>query len=866
MMFQVKAKPALPMSPAVTLSAEFCLQNNGKVILLPGVTKEKKELANLPVFKSGDALVQKTVRYYASQLKISIWYDLPLAEKKEALAVLIAHFKGDINEVARVLGHSTEYVQELTKQNSDDKEVELARKTKIESRVATPDGSVKDPMKFFEMDVETGKQFLEATRASWVARALDDKDPFIIETLRTADKVALEFLLGLKRAQLFSIAQVTELMAASERKADYKLLPELAMSLYRTVKSMNPILDLLFPGEAAVKAMRPEQISWRIQLVKEIEAGAPMDAVVWKPAFKGLPAFKLIGLAPHLFTDYVIENLNVGVLAPMYKEANKRGGKKPGDFIGPECPDADAKRHYFALTNWTQQISATLIRRNNAAEISEVELSVLLVRTAIAALDIKYYPPFMDGQLIKTPANRKALIGFLCEQVDSNIKNSEAFNEAEQHKSIIGRVFGSLGDDEKVEVQLYGKIASLINELSRTNVITRANLADINRLLGVLTKMLEGDEKAQIEALPFYKFIQAVATEDSKSPFSEFEITVIRGLLENSEEFFEELNADSFAGKILNKIVACLKARPTFAKPAAAAQAKVVPAVKIPPKGSKEEKKWLDNKVAEFDQWASKYDDSAKAVSANLKEIHHNRKQIEDEFKRRIVAGHFNRGMDPIYPERAYGAVCIHLGNGRKDVKVGNVVVSNDPDWTRMNDILEDILYRMLEMFAIALEWEKVDKNQDKLRDYFGRMYGYCIESRTRSLLDNTPGWATQVAMDDQETLTQNITKIVKQHQEYLGRHGQACTAADATVYLWAWYKGQSYQQDGAKMPIEKAHIEAVVDNLGLAETDAASLLAAAAEAQAAAKQGLQRNGVFPAVNNNNNNNNNDRNNPYYFN
>lgn len=129
-MFVVKAKPPLVNNQAVFLSADFALLNGNKYYLLPGVTKDKKNPANLAVFKSGEVPVERTLRANAKRLNIMFWYDLPLAEKKQALIDLMDYFKQDVDEVARVLGHTKEYVDQLPSQNDEDSEYLLACNTK----------------------------------------------------------------------------------------------------------------------------------------------------------------------------------------------------------------------------------------------------------------------------------------------------------------------------------------------------------------------------------------------------------------------------------------------------------------------------------------------------------------------------------------------------------------------------------------------------------------------------------------------------------------------------------------------------------------------------------------------------------------
>ena len=263
-MFKIKQKPQIPNAFGMKLNAEFAVMSGSTHYLLPGVTKQGTELAVLPVFKAGQKPSPKSLRANVSPLNVFIWYDLPLAAKKDALQALMMHFEHNVDEVVRVLGHSQKYILELPQLKSDEDEYLLATETKIENRLTTQSGVAKDPMKFFEMSDEDGHAFLQETEAAWRTRALDGHDPFVLEAVQTANKTALRFLISLGRPGLFTPEQIGVIISTSEKKRDYTLLPEICASLNFADPYLAPLLiNTLFPNEDLVKKMSADQLDWR---------------------------------------------------------------------------------------------------------------------------------------------------------------------------------------------------------------------------------------------------------------------------------------------------------------------------------------------------------------------------------------------------------------------------------------------------------------------------------------------------------------------------------------------------------------------------------------------------------------------------
>ena len=277
------------------------------------------------------------MRANVSPLNVFIWYDLPLAAKKDALQALMMHFEHNVDEVVRVLGHSQKYILELPQLKSDEDEYLLATETKIENRLTTQSGVAKDPMKFFEMSDEDGHAFLQETEAAWRTRALDGHDPFVLEAVQTANKTALRFLISLGRPGLFTPEQIGVIISTSEKKRDYTLLPEICASLNFADPYLAPLLiNTLFPNEDLVKKMSADQLDWRIRLLKQVES--PMRPIAWYPAFKGLSLNNLVTIGAHLLTNYFIENLNFIKITTLYPSARQRGAKITADIIRADSP------------------------------------------------------------------------------------------------------------------------------------------------------------------------------------------------------------------------------------------------------------------------------------------------------------------------------------------------------------------------------------------------------------------------------------------------------------------------------------------------------------------------------------------------
>ena len=131
-MITIKTQPSIPNPPGSTISALLALQVNGKTILLPGVTYKNcnKDKADIPVSKVGEPASPKSLRKTMAPLKISVWYDLPLAEKKEAIAALLVHFQQNSELVASALDHKPRYLSQLPRLASDEEEYQLALQTR----------------------------------------------------------------------------------------------------------------------------------------------------------------------------------------------------------------------------------------------------------------------------------------------------------------------------------------------------------------------------------------------------------------------------------------------------------------------------------------------------------------------------------------------------------------------------------------------------------------------------------------------------------------------------------------------------------------------------------------------------------------
>ena len=484
---------------------------------------------------------------------------------------------------------------------------------------------------------------------------------------------------------------------------------------------------------------------------------------------------------------------------------------------------------------------------------------VLLMQTAIPLLDIKHWPSFLEKSLTDE-RNANALVQFIFANLDNKHIGVEAFDDEKLYSSIFGRIFDNLGDNEKTGIRLYGQISRHIADFSKPeHALIRTDILKISRYFTVLIELSSAVERAQLESLPFYKVVRAIATAqpDKTEQLTPFEVKLLKGLLKTSNTFLEKFDADSLTGKALLNITTGMKKLQVILQEEQVVDARVPAAINIPPRGTLAEKQWLDVKVADFEKAArASHNEDVILTARGLRHIHTLRAAIKQKFDDSMAE--LRRGLDPIYVSEG---VLIHLGNA-KVMRLGQRV----PEWSYMNDILDEILYRILTMYAIAIEWERIEGHSDKLKDFFGRMGGLCIESRTRTLLDTPPGWSiienhaaqaaqvrrvVEVPLDDMESLRVKMTGIVLQHKTYFSKNDQSFVMADANELITAWYSGQFYRdENGSRAPINSEVIEGIVGNLDVQENAAASLLAAAAAAPAlppAGQQALQREGLFPA-------------------
>lgn len=856
-MFVVKQKPQLPNAFGLILTAEFAIMSGNLFYLLPGVTKQGRDLAMLPVFKAGEKGSPRSFRDIISKLKVFVWYDLPLAAKQEALEALKVHFHGNIEEIARLLGHTKEYVLQLPQAVSDFAEYELAVKTKVENRLTTSSGVAKDPMKFFEMPADTGRAFLEETVDAWKARTFEGGDLFLEETIKTANKTALKFLLRLGKDRLLNKEQIMTILMVSEQRNDYDFLPELCRTLHFQIDPLKELSEFLFPDTESVKKMCDSQLQWRIQLLNEVKT--PIQAVPWIPAFKELTPFCLIKIGAHLLTRYLIENIAPQKLWVAYPETKRRGEKASTEMLRADSPDAEVRAHYNKLNLWAQTIWEGHVQQGD--RLSEISFMVLMVQTALFDMDVKHWPSFLMKYL-ENDDIKKSLVTLLLDMVEKKQINIEHCADGKQHLSVLGQIFSCLSPNQQTAIRLYEKVISLSSTFTQPGYrLERQSLMDINNYLNVLLELLSAEQKTRVESLPFYKVISAIAAlgAEKTQPLTPFEIKLLSGLLKQAPAFVEHFADDPLTSKVLINIVSSLDKLPLFHPKVPMVDVKKPDPIVIPPKGSREEQLWLDEKVAAFDNAAQQFvktqphrGDDALLAARGLQHIRHRIAAIERDYMKHWQGS--ERGIDGIYASE--GVLIHYINSVNYDPKMRTYI----PSWQRMNHILEDILYRCLTMFALAMEWQRIEGHPEKLEALFKGLTGLCMESRTRTLFDNPPAWYQEVQMaeaadpqkavlDNMDALREKIEKIVAEHKAYFAQNHQSFIMADAIDCLWAWYDGQSYQDEsGETVALTRDHIETIVSNMEVVENAAASLLAAAPAPvlPPAGQPALHREGLFP--------------------